>query len=137
MADDENIWQYFPDLNPVMQCALGVIEDIEYIYYADQEPDENVDQERYEEISEKFYAPVCGCDVCVSREIVHRIFPMCIDAALSAMVAENENQKTAPCCIVAARAWKYHVALLDIVSHEGIDPKDRALVALGMKKENK
>lgn len=134
MLDDEHdeIWEYEPDLGPVCQAAIDVINAIQYAVFDASEGDVPEDDEVFGEIIENFYAPVCGCDVCCAREIVNHIFPLCVNAALKAMVKYNDNPDSAPCCIVASRAWSYHHALLDIIV--GVDnPKARAQQALGMK----
>lgn len=138
MLDDENdendeLWEYEPDLGPVVQAAIDVINAIQYAIFNDPpEGEVHEDDEVFGEIIENFFAPVCGCDVCCAREIIHVTFPLCVNAALKAMVKHNENPEAAPCCIVAGRAWNYHHALLDI--SVGVDdPKARAQEALGMK----
>lgn len=130
------------DLSNAVKAVVDRLEtaDIVYFYqnfeHVGNEPnDYGISENEYEDamkdLSNDAY---CGCNGCIAQEAVDAAFPFIINDTLDHIVQGNKDNKTAPCCVVARRAWKYHVALLDI-SCGANNPQDLASIALGMKED--
>ena len=123
------------DLTPAVKKAAEHLDTCDYILFHEGLDDAG-DEEDYDDAVDNLVAPFCGCNVCLAREAIFASFHLVIEAFLNDLFAYNKDPENAPCCIVGKRSWKYHVALLDI-SEGAENPKDLALKALGMKKEDK
>lgn len=123
------------DLTPAVKAAADQLDTCDFVMFCEVTEGETSEEE-YDEAVNKLVAPFCGCNGCLAREAIYASAYLVIEAFLNDLFAYNKDPDTAPCCVVGKRSWKYHVALMDIA--EGAEnPKDLALVALGMKKEDK
>lgn len=130
------------DLSNAVQAVVDRLETADIVYFyqnfegVGDDPNEtaigdDVYADAIKDLSNDAY---CGCNSCIAQEAVDAAFPFIINDTLDHIVQSNRDNKTAPCCIVARRAWKYHVALLDI-SCGANNPQDLASIALGMKED--
>ena len=120
------------DLTPAVDAAAERLNTCDFVFWCEQTGEDNGPS--YEDAVNQLASAYCGCNYCNAREAIHASVEIILRDFLKELSIESENPDQAPCCIVGKRAWDYHVALLDI-SLGNPDPKDRALKALGMKKE--
>lgn len=121
------------DATTAVRAAAERLDACDYILWCEATNNDEANDD-YNEAVDQLLAPFCGCNGCMAREAIHAAIEPLLKAFLTELSINNENPDGAPCCVVGKRAWDYHVALLDI-SLGTDNPKDRALKALGMKKE--